>query len=203
MTRTHWRRPVPMGEAVSAALRRLGLETRFRQEQIWTVWSAVVGPQIARHAQPYAVRQGRLIVHVSDPVWLHHLSMMRHRVVAALNERLDTLVIRENRASCGGTARSPPGPSPSPLARGGDGRTGSRPPGQSRIGPGDTRGCTLHGGGAPTVAARRPREPQDPLWSKVTQSVAAEPRCPQPESAEEFSPPEYSFLPFIFQLVKF
>lgn len=94
MTRTHWRRPVPMGEAVSAALRRLGLETRFRQEQIWTVWSAVVGPQIARHAQPYAVRQGRLIVHVSDPVWLHHLSMMRHRVVAALNERLDTLVIR-------------------------------------------------------------------------------------------------------------
>jgi hypothetical protein len=35
-----------------------------------------------------------LIVHVTDPVWLHHLSMMRHQVMAALNEKLGGSVVR-------------------------------------------------------------------------------------------------------------
>jgi predicted nucleic acid-binding Zn ribbon protein len=90
-----WRRPVKISEALSAAFRRLGLEERLRQHEIWRVWSAVVGSQIAQHAQPHAIWQGRLIVHVTDPVWLHHLSMMRHRLIPALNEKLQVSVVRE------------------------------------------------------------------------------------------------------------
>lgn len=77
------------------AFQRLGLEGRFRQGKIWAVWPTIVGPQIARHAQPHGLWQGRLIVHVTDPVWLHHLSMMRHQVMAALNERLGGSVVRD------------------------------------------------------------------------------------------------------------
>jgi len=95
MSRSAWRQPVRIAEAVSAAFQRLGLESRFRQSEIWTVWPTVVGAQIARHAQPHAIAHGRLIVHVTDPVWLHHLSMMRPRVIAALNERLRTSTVRE------------------------------------------------------------------------------------------------------------
>lgn len=95
MSRPAWRRPVRIAEAVPGAFQRLGLETRFRQSEVWRVWPTVVGPQIARHAQPHAVWHGRLIVHVTDPVWLHHLSMMRHRVIPALNEKLHTTVVRE------------------------------------------------------------------------------------------------------------
>ena len=113
MTRTRWRHPVSMSEAVSATLRRLGLEGRVRQEEIWHVWSTVVGPHIARHAQPHAVRHGRLIVHVTDPVWLHQLSMMRHRLVPALNERLNTLVIHEILLRVGELPALPPPPTPS------------------------------------------------------------------------------------------
>jgi hypothetical protein len=95
MSQSVWRQPVRIGEAISAAFQRLGLDSRFRQSEIWVVWSKVVGPQIARHAQPYAMSNGRLIVHVTDPVWLHHLSMMRPRVIGALNKSLRASTVRE------------------------------------------------------------------------------------------------------------
>lgn len=95
MSRYTWRQPVKIAEAVPSAFQRLGLEGRFRQGKIWSVWPAVVGPHIARRAQPHGLWQGRLIIHVTDPVWLHHLSMMRHRVMAALNEKLGASVVRD------------------------------------------------------------------------------------------------------------
>lgn len=113
MSRTAWRRPVRIAEALSGALQRLGLESRIRQSEIWTVWPAVVGPQIARHAQPHAIAHGRLIVHVTDPVWLHHLSMMRPRVIAALNAKLRSSTVRELHLRVG-EVEPPPAPSPAP-----------------------------------------------------------------------------------------
>jgi hypothetical protein len=95
MSRTTWRQPVKIADAISGAFLGLGLDNRYRQSEIWSVWPAVVGPQIARHAQPHAISHGRLIVHVTDPVWLHHLSMMRPKVIVALNEKLRTSTVRE------------------------------------------------------------------------------------------------------------
>jgi hypothetical protein len=111
MSRSAWRQPVRIAEAVSAAFQRLGLDSRLRQSEIWTVWPMVVGAQIARHAQPHAIAHGRLIVHVTDPVWLHHLSMMRPRVIAALNERLRTSTVRELVLRVG-EVTAPPTPPP-------------------------------------------------------------------------------------------
>ena len=117
MSRTGWRQPVKIADAVSAALQRLGLESRIRQHDIWRIWPSVVGPQIAQHAQPYSVSQGRLIIHVTDSVWLYHLSMMRHRLVQALNERLTLAEIREMVLRVGEVPVTTVGPSPSqPLS---------------------------------------------------------------------------------------
>jgi predicted nucleic acid-binding Zn ribbon protein len=112
MSRPGWRQPVKIADAVSAALQRLGLEGRVRQHDIWRIWPLVVGPQIARHAQPYSVWQGRLIIHVTDSVWLHHLSMMRHRLVQALNEGLKPAEIREMVLRVGEVPVTTIGPSP-------------------------------------------------------------------------------------------
>ena len=95
MSRFTWRQPTKIAEAIPSAFQRLGLEGQFRQGKIWMVWPAVVGLPIARRAQPHGLWQGRLIIHVTDPVWLHHLSMMRHRVMAALNEKLGGSVVRD------------------------------------------------------------------------------------------------------------
>ena len=113
MSRSAWRQPVRIADAISGAFERLGLGNRFRQSEVWSIWPTVVGPQIARHAQPHAIFHGRLIVHVTDPVWLHHLSMMRPRVIAALNEKLRTSTVRELVLRVGEVAAPPatlPGP---------------------------------------------------------------------------------------------
>jgi len=108
-----WRHPVKIADALSGTLQRLGIESRMRQHEVWRVWPTVVGPQIARHAEPHSFRHGRLIVHVTDSVWLHHLSMMRHRLAAALNERLKPAEVREFVLRIGEISPSM-GPSPPP-----------------------------------------------------------------------------------------
>jgi len=90
-----WKPPVRVAEAVQQTLARLGLEEGVRQREIWRLWDSVVGSQIARHAQPHLVTRGRLVVHVTDSVWLHQLSMMRHRLLAALQEAQGGAGIRE------------------------------------------------------------------------------------------------------------
>jgi hypothetical protein len=114
MSGRDWRQPVTMAEALSAALQRLGLEGRLRQHDLWRVWSTIVGPQIARQAQPHSFRHGRLVIHVTDPIWLHHLSMMRHKLVAALNAQLAPAQIREISLRVGEVPETPVGPSPTP-----------------------------------------------------------------------------------------
>jgi hypothetical protein len=115
MSRPGWRHPVRIADALTATFQRLGLESRMRQHDIWRVWPLVVGPEIARHAQPRSIPQGRLIVHVTDSVWLHHLSMMRHRLVAALNEKLSPVEIRELVLRVGEVPALPAGPSPKTI----------------------------------------------------------------------------------------
>ena len=112
MSRSSWRHPVKIADAMAATLQRLGLQDRIRQHDIYRVWPLVVGPEIARHAQPHAILHGRLIVHVTDSVWLHHLSMMRHRLVPVLNEQLAPAVIREMVLRVGEVPSVPAGPSP-------------------------------------------------------------------------------------------
>jgi predicted nucleic acid-binding Zn ribbon protein len=76
-------------------MQRLGLDRRYHEHEVWAIWPRVVGSQIARHASPRSLYRGRLVVHVTDPVWLHQLSMMRHRLVGALNAGLSEPAVRE------------------------------------------------------------------------------------------------------------
>lgn len=115
MRRPGWRQPVRIADALASALERLGLEGRVRQHEIWRIWPVVVGPEIAKHAQPHSLSHGRLVIHVTDSVWLHHLSMMRHRLVAALNEKLKPAEVREMILRVGEIAAVPEGPSPPPV----------------------------------------------------------------------------------------
>jgi len=55
---------------------------------IWRVWDEVAGETIARNAQPLWIRNGRLRVKVSDPIWLQELSFMEETMRNKLNERL-------------------------------------------------------------------------------------------------------------------
>ena len=55
---------------------------------IWKIWDEVVGPGIARNAQPLWIKDRRLRVKVSDPIWLQELSYLEASVRQKLNARL-------------------------------------------------------------------------------------------------------------------
>lgn len=64
----------PASELVPRVMKKLGLEHRLQQSQVFFLWPEIVGTDIARHAQPVSLRNGLLVVTVDHPVWLQELS---------------------------------------------------------------------------------------------------------------------------------
>ena len=56
--------------------------------RIWKVWDEVVGPPIARNAQPSWIKAGRLRVTVSDSIWLQELEYLGETIKEKLNKEL-------------------------------------------------------------------------------------------------------------------
>jgi predicted nucleic acid-binding Zn ribbon protein len=55
---------------------------------IWKVWDEVVGPAIAKHAQPTWIKDGRLRVKVTDPIWLQELGFVGDAIKEKINKKL-------------------------------------------------------------------------------------------------------------------
>jgi predicted nucleic acid-binding Zn ribbon protein len=70
----------PASQLVPQVMKKLGLEQRLQQSQVFFLWSEIVGSDIARHAQPISLRNGLLVVTVNHPIWLQELSRF-HKVL--------------------------------------------------------------------------------------------------------------------------
>ncbi len=73
-------------------MKKLGLEQRLQQSQVFYLWPQIVGNDIARHAQPVALRHGYLIIIVDHPIWLqelkrYHKDLMLQKIRAAIGPR--------------------------------------------------------------------------------------------------------------------
>lgn len=55
---------------------------------IWKVWDEVVGPDISRNAKPLWIKDKRLKVTVSDPIWLQELKFVEKDIKEKLNKKL-------------------------------------------------------------------------------------------------------------------
>ena len=78
----------PLKDILSSLLNDSGLSFNPGDARIWQVWDEVVGPPIARNAQPLWIRKGTLRVKVSDPIWLQELSLAGEVIKGKLNSRL-------------------------------------------------------------------------------------------------------------------
>lgn len=65
-----------------------GYDKKLQQYRAWTVWDEVVGPQIARHAQPLRIRDSILEVRVENPTWMQQLQLLKPKILKELNHRL-------------------------------------------------------------------------------------------------------------------
>ena len=84
-----------LGEALRAAFARLPASSELASFPIWTEWSDVVGPTIARHARPRRLRRGVLLVEVDGAEWMHELQYLKGDLRTRLNARLGRAAVRD------------------------------------------------------------------------------------------------------------
>lgn len=78
----------PLKDILSALMTDSKLPFNPQDATIWKVWDEAVGPAIARNAQPLWIKDRRLRVKVSDPIWLQELCYLEAGVREKLNAKL-------------------------------------------------------------------------------------------------------------------
>jgi len=83
-----------VGDILEHSLKRLDPSGRLREYGVWPIWNEIVGPTIARNAQPEKVRNGTLFVKVTSPVWMQQLQYVKEMIAEKLNGSLGSDVVK-------------------------------------------------------------------------------------------------------------
>jgi len=89
------RAPTPLRIVLAETLRALDLERPLKAASLEGLWPEVVGPEVAQRTRAGALSRGRLTVLVTDSVWLHQLTMLKPRLIEALNRRLGEPLVQD------------------------------------------------------------------------------------------------------------
>ncbi|HUZ18990.1 MAG TPA: DUF721 domain-containing protein [Acidimicrobiales bacterium] len=89
----HPPRPVPprdrtLASSLDEYLTSQGYGEARRLAAISACWAEVVGPEVAAHVTPRALREGRLVVSVDHPAWGTELAFLAQQILSSLAERL-------------------------------------------------------------------------------------------------------------------
>ena len=91
MARTIDKFSVTLGKILKAR----GMQARLHEYRIGSQWGRTVGPAIARHAQPQALRGGKLALVVDSPAWMQQLSLMKPEIIEKLNRDLGRETVKD------------------------------------------------------------------------------------------------------------
>lgn len=83
----------PLKDIISGLFNNRTLPFRPEDVDIWKVWDEVVGDAIAACARPSRIKKRRLMVTVSDPIWLQELRFLESGIREKLNHKLGRLAI--------------------------------------------------------------------------------------------------------------
>lgn len=93
--RQKMKRPAPIGALLAGALQGSPAARLLKEGAVWQLWNETVGPQIARRAQPSAIRNGVLTVVVSSAPWLQQLNFMKAELLDKLNRAIGEEMVKE------------------------------------------------------------------------------------------------------------
>ncbi len=79
---------LPLKDIIASLLKDPKLPFNPDDGRIWSVWEETVGRAIAQNAQPEWIKNGKLRVRVSDPIWLQELGFVNEAIKKKLNESL-------------------------------------------------------------------------------------------------------------------
>jgi predicted nucleic acid-binding Zn ribbon protein len=76
--------PRPLSETLDRLVQGWGAGSTGTTRSLFAEWDEIVGPQLARHVRPRSLRQGTLVVAVSDPAWATQLKFLESELVARI-----------------------------------------------------------------------------------------------------------------------
>lgn len=114
--------PRPVADSLDRVTRALGAPQAGSLATLFSRWEAVVGAEIAQHAEPRSVRDGVLVLVVDQPAWATQLRYLGPELLARIRAGVTQSGVTEVQIRVAGEAG---------LSRG-TGRAGRRPDGSSR-----------------------------------------------------------------------
>jgi predicted nucleic acid-binding Zn ribbon protein len=79
--------PMPLRDALAAVGKELGVPDANEFDTLVTVWSEVVGIDVARHARVRSVRDGECTIEVDGPAWATRVRYLTSDLQRHANER--------------------------------------------------------------------------------------------------------------------
>jgi predicted nucleic acid-binding Zn ribbon protein len=91
------RDPVSIKDVLAEGEFRGGLDGALEVGRLWAAWEEIVGPAVARHAEPTSLRNGILRVRADSPVWATEVAYLAAEIQRRSNEAARAPVVGEVR----------------------------------------------------------------------------------------------------------
>lgn len=73
---------------VNAVLKASGMHEGLHEDQVRGAWKELAGDFISRHAEPVSVKDGHLVLRVTQPAMRFHLEQMKPMLLTRIREQL-------------------------------------------------------------------------------------------------------------------
>lgn len=91
--------PRPVGDALDAVRRELRIDAPAGFAALEAAWPDLVGPALAAHSRPRALREGVLSVLADGPAWAGQMSYLDEVLVARIAVEVPSARVREVRVT--------------------------------------------------------------------------------------------------------
>jgi predicted nucleic acid-binding Zn ribbon protein len=78
--------PAPVADSVDRLLRSWGSASLAATGSVFADWAEIVGPQVAEHAHPRSLRDGVLVIGVTEPGWATQLRFLEADLLARIGQ---------------------------------------------------------------------------------------------------------------------
>lgn len=86
---------------ISAILRSAGAEDGLQEDQVRSAWKDLAGDFISRHTEPVSVKNGHLVLRVTQPAMRFHLEQMKPMLLTRIRAQLGEDRIKSVKFSLG------------------------------------------------------------------------------------------------------
>jgi predicted nucleic acid-binding Zn ribbon protein len=75
---------LPVNGLLDSLFQNLGISERIRIETLRRKWHTIIAEPLSNHTAPVDLKDGKLVIAVDSPAWLHHLKFLKKEMADKL-----------------------------------------------------------------------------------------------------------------------